>query len=732
MKKFHKTLSALMAGALTVSAVSLSGCRKEEKTTEESSIVTTAEPTEEEVLEDEAPVVEMNNTVTLTPTEKEALDLAEKLGVSMDEIHGEYELFIRYANIVMNNPKLNDYRAYALHLFPVVADHYNEETLEYFLEKLSDLTIENMVLEESSGEFYELDDRIWIDSEGGIYENEECYTTVFHELLHFTDAFLDGENRCNLYYTGERIAKEEDLTPKEWEEIVGIVSTNFITEGGAELYQAKYYSKTPITYSCQTAFLTGLEHIYGSETLDSLFFRSDSDMLFVELLREAGYDDPKIYEVITSFNYYTSGKGDVPKTNVRLEDVLIDLYEHVKGPSWQEDKVFGYILRQINSQFFDYVGCEHKALLNYMATSSDMWEITESILDQLDQGSNPSVLSTLSVIYLDGKPYLTTILQRPENIDHSVATAIIIDYDFEEEKVLSYQYLVHSYPSAIPGALTAGKELDERLESLKRDTTYLHEQEAYTVKSKEMQELYDRAAEIGNKYGVYIRLEETLPSSIDQSEVGSCKVKEMNEALDRVEAILEMFPKGYFDNFCYGYFTGFEIDLVRRPQSYTELRCSPQEGGYLFSIILEANGDEPEEQIDGKLLDAILSATEMRLRNYYENFENPFFTEDKWMSMNADGFRYFGYQHEEDEECDYGRFKEYVVSFDSMRMPSRDRVLLLKALLLQTEISDACLEKAEYLCECIREAFDSENWPDQTAWEKEIERQKTDHAAKAT
>ncbi|MBR4819693.1 MAG: hypothetical protein IKZ74_06530, partial [Clostridiales bacterium] len=244
MKKFHKTLSALMAGALTVSAVSLSGCRKEEKTTEESSIVTTAEPTEEEVLEDEGPVVEMNNAVTLTPMEKEALDLAEKLGVSMDEIHGEYELFIRYANIVMNNPKLNDYRAYALHLFPVVADHYNEETLEYFLEKLSDLTIENMVLEESSGEFYELDDRIWIDSEGEIYENEECYTTVFHELMHFTDAFLDGENRCNLYYTGERIAKEEDLTAKEWEEIVGIVSTNFITEGGAELYQAKYYSKT--------------------------------------------------------------------------------------------------------------------------------------------------------------------------------------------------------------------------------------------------------------------------------------------------------------------------------------------------------------------------------------------------------------------------------------------------------------------------------------------------------
>ena len=137
-----------------------------------------------------------------------------------------------------------------------------------------------------------------------------------------------------------------------------------------------------------------------------------------------------------------------------------------------------------------------------MATSSDMWEITESILDQLDQGSNPSVLSTLSVIYLDGKPYLTTILQRPENIDHSVATAIIIDYDFDSEKVLSYQYLVHSYPSAIPGALTAGNELNERLESLKRDTTCLREQEAYTVKSKEMQELYDRAAEIGNKYGV--------------------------------------------------------------------------------------------------------------------------------------------------------------------------------------------------------------------------------------
>ena len=64
-------------------------------------------------------------------------------------------------------------------------------------------------------------------------------------------------------------------------------------------------------------------------------------------------------------------------------------------------------------------------------------------------------------------------------------------------------------------------------------------------------------------------------------------------------------------------------------------------------------------------------------------------------------------------------------------MPGRDRVLLMKALLLKTEISDECLEKATYLSECIREAFDSENWPEKTSWEKEIERQKSDHAAQA-
>ena len=731
MKKFHKTLSALMAGALTLSALSLCGCRKERYTKEGSTIATTAETAEEELIFDEEPVVEMNNTGVLDPSEKEALDLSEELGVSMDEIRGEYELFTRYANIVINNPKLNDYRAYALHLFPVVAEHYNEETLDYFLGKLSDLTIEDMVLSGADGDFSDLDNRIRISGEGGIYENEACYTTVFHELMHFTDAFLDGEKRCNLYFTGERIAKEEDLTAKEWEEIVGIVSTDFITEGGAELYQAKYFSKTPVTYSCQTGFLTGLEHIYGKETLDSLYFRSDSDMLFVELLREAGYDDPKIYEVIKSFNYYTYGRGEAPETNVRFEDVLIDLYEHVKGPSWQEDQVFGYILRQINSQFFDYVGCDHKELLNYMATSSDMWEITEGILSQLDQGSNPSVRSTFSVIYLGERPSLTTILERPENIDHSAATAILIDYDFDAEKVLSYQYYVHSYPSAIPAPLPSGKELSDRLSSLKRDTSALHSQEAYDSKSKEMQELYDRAAELGNRYGVFIRLEETLPDYIDRSESGYCNTKEMNEALDRIEAVLDMFPKGYFDDFCYGYFSGFEIDLVRRPQLYTELRCTAQEDGYLFSIILEANADDQETQIDGLLLDAILTATEMRLSNYYENFEDPYFSEEKWKALNAEGFRYFGYAHEEDEECDYGRFKEYVVSFDAMRMPGRDRVLLMKALLLKTEISDECLQKATYLSECIREAFDSENWPEKTSWEKEIERQKSDHAAQA-
>ena len=119
------------------------------------------------------------------------------------------------------------------------------------------------------------------------------------------------------------------------------------------------------------------------------------------------------------------------------------------------------------------------------------------------------------------------------------------------------------------------------------------------------------------------------------------------------------------------------------------------------------------------------------MENYYENFEDPNFTEEKWKAMNCEDFRYFGYLYSEDEERDYGRFNRYVACFDAMRSPKDDRRLLMRFLLTGVNVSENCLEKAAYLSDCIREAFASETWPQETSWEKEIDRQQKDHGAQA-
>lgn len=740
MHGMKKICSALMAGALTVSAFAVSGCRNKETKKEENQTTGTSIST---TVASEKPTATPTSTPTPTPipmdpTEKAARELAAELGVKEENLREEYDLFLRYADIVVNNPKLGHYKAYALDMFPVVADHLDKEDEEFFLEKLRDLKIEDRILSGNAGEFNELGDLVLIYGDGEFYENEALYTTIHHELTHFLDAFVDGKQPESPIYDGKKIRYPEEYKD-EWQSYFVACHTDFITEGGAELYTAKYFSKQPDAYYGMTDFLIGYEWIFGSEALDELFFSADSSKKFIEVLQKAGYSDEKIVSVLTSFNYLTYGgtsdfNYDRPEHIDRFEDVLIDLYEYKNGKEkdWKQDKIFCRILKQIDL-YFNQLDLEHQELRELLDAGDEQWAFTDKVMNEVDQTNQPAYYESMTVILLDGKPYLTSGLTRPEQIDHSVPTALLVDYDFDSEKVNSYEYLVHDYPKKLPQPLPQGAELDARLVSLAKDNSAAHKQSALTSTSgnKTLQDLYDRATELGNKYGVYIYLKESIPSYLTCGEQNDVDLDLLSEGLDHVEKALAHFPEGYFDQFNYGSYCGFEIDLVNWPL-YDNLSCYPVDEGYILSIMLDCKNSKMVDKIEHNLINAIFEATDLRLKSYYENFEAPVFCEENWKTYDPENFYYIGYADGDYEHDLYDLNKAYFVSFEAMNRPVADRSLLMTALLEGKKLTPECQKKAEFYITCIREALDTKNWPEKTSWEEALASQQETAGSEAS
>ncbi len=470
MFRSQKVRSAFLAGALVVSILAGTGCQKSAESKETSAspsessdpVVASLESESRETPESESrktPESESGNTETTDPAtddssggeefKQEALKLAQELGVKEDELHGQYGLFIKYIDCIDMNTELGTLKDYVLHLFPVVADHLKPEDESYFFQNLSLLRAEiGETGSPSAAEFYSGDNLVLINEKGNNRESGIGYTIMYHELIHFIDHSIGGEHRSNVYYTGTRFAYVEELTDKEWENCIS-TETDFITEGGADYYTGKYYRKTTEGYNTPASFLSGIEWIYGEETVDRLFFSSDSAMEFIRLLQDAGISDQKIVDILRTFNHETYRSNQLPEIPVRMEDVLVDLYESKKGSGWEEDKVFMQILNEICAWTIEDYPFEHEKLKTLLLDYPAMEKMSQDVLNQIDQRTPQEPVRFFKLILLDGKPYLAADLFTSYEFDRNEAISLIVEYDFDQEKVISYEYYVPDYPKWI-------------------------------------------------------------------------------------------------------------------------------------------------------------------------------------------------------------------------------------------------------------------------------------------
>ena len=395
------------------------------ETASESDTVTSPEPTD-------------------NPVAAEALRIAEEHGLSEQDLHSEYDLFIRFTENVEANSDLGRYKEFMYRIFPVVAAASAYMDYDYFFNRLSELSFTDGDIESVfAGMYTNVENRVYISSESDPEFSYHVPETVFHELMHFVDFNVDNNTPAMYLHNGKRLQPYEldGMSPEEMDELVLCLDYEFIAEGGAEYFTAKYFSGATRAYFIPSQFMAGFEYIYGEEKLNELFFSRDSGVVIAEVFLDAGYTKEKFYAATETLNYLTSPDNhDVPSDYVAPEDILIDLYEYKLGDGWQTDEGFLYILKAMNGVTgTDFERSEHADFLRGIEFNS--WEQYDAFAEKLysDFPEKPQLdfLPPVHVIR-DGRLMLGAFAQWTDaDTQKTVRGTLTVSYDFSTEKLVS-------------------------------------------------------------------------------------------------------------------------------------------------------------------------------------------------------------------------------------------------------------------------------------------------------
>jgi hypothetical protein len=234
---------------------------------------------------------------------------------------------------------------------------------------------------------------------------------------------------------------------------------------------------------------------------------------------------------------------------------------------------------------------------------------------------------------------------------------------------------------------------------------------------------------MGENYGVEIYFGEDVnqcPTDIYAYEV-TTNVIRIKKALDVLEAALEKYPQGML----------------------AQLGQEKPEGGlhlYLSGKILptDETGIESvgiENTIDGETFAVLDINSFYDLENtvYHEIFhameqklnerEDTCFDYEVWSALNPEDFQYqYDYQtNAESQDDTYLGEDPYFVDRYSKSFPEEDRARIMEYAMLDSQdfrgrIVEAphLQAKLSYLCNRIRQGFDTTGWPETTTWEEAL------------
>lgn len=237
-------------------------------------------------------------------------------------------------------------------------------------------------------------------------------------------------------------------------------------------------------------------------------------------------------------------------------------------------------------------------------------------------------------------------------------------------------------------------------------------------------ELYDRAAELSERFGLDIRIADQAIRDYKGYDSGMLTDPELTaQALDILEGALSVYPEGFFEQLKYGNRRSVRIELVDWLKGKDGHDVSSGTSAFTVRldqycmIVLNARRirnsaifHEFSHIIDDRM------AFEARLR------PEALYSEEGWLALQPEGFRYADSYRDIPEEVTAFYDSGYFARNYSCVSATEDRAVTMeKAMMLEREVFEAnphLLPKLQYYCDCIRDSFDTSGWPETLPWEQ--------------
>lgn len=237
--------------------------------------------------------------------------------------------------------------------------------------------------------------------------------------------------------------------------------------------------------------------------------------------------------------------------------------------------------------------------------------------------------------------------------------------------------------------------------------------------------LYKRAAQLSQRFGVEIRIAEQC--TLNYSHYDTYPLTDpvfIRSALDIVEQSLAQYPEGFFRQLPYGSIESIRIELVggltTKPDVTTHTDSAgafAQNMGSYYGIVLD--GFQISEEI---LFHEFSHIIDSRLEWDSLIREDALFSENAWLALQPEGFRYAMSYTEIPEELIHFGDSDYFITDYSLTYPTEDRAVLLASAMenysWEFESGSGTRAKLQYYADCIRDCFDTDGWPETTTWEQ--------------
>lgn len=242
------------------------------------------------------------------------------------------------------------------------------------------------------------------------------------------------------------------------------------------------------------------------------------------------------------------------------------------------------------------------------------------------------------------------------------------------------------------------------------------------------QQLYERAAQLSARFGVDIRIAEQCDRNYSHYDTDPLTDPVfVRSALDTLEESLALYPEDFFRQLPYGNVESIRIEVVGGLTAKEEIDTHPASVGAFAQnmdsyYVLVLDGFLLQPQILFHEFSHIIDARlewDSRIR------EDALYSEEAWLALQPEGFRYAMTYTGVPEELLHFLESGYFITEYSLTYPTEDRAVLMAAAMGQEdwefEPGTGRREKLQYYAQCIRDCFDTTGWPEKTLWEQVLQ-----------